>query len=452
MLKSLINRFVKAALDEFFTNAPSINLSLGSDLFSDTKVNLANLALRSDIFDVMCQPFVLIAGHVGGLSIEGIAEFALGGQLKFHAEDIFLLFVLDSSPDPEKVQTMKKILIELQSGRFSSFLLTDLLRRIQGLPSLPENDIKGKRRTLYKMFDTFSKAIFFTVKNIHVRIEAKSPTVSAKSSSLVNAVGFTIPYIRVIPAPSSFLSSFDEINKQDPIFLISVKQFSFYCDYNKESYRNKDDSFEEVVASFKSKWGVDIHFPILSVADGEIVIALGIKRRTGLVCPKVQLNISKVRTTIDNKQVEVINGLVTSMCFVSKKIQQSVRIQKIFRSGFPLPKISEVGGVKLLPHLLIRGKQYPLAYHHLPTSVSDGRGTGLLAFMKERVGDRWTIMLWKHLFRMIVADIQKVKPFGRWMELVRLTKIRREYSFLYSRLLKVRVYWFGLYLSFFRGW
>ena len=55
-------------------------------------------------------------GHLGKLNIEGITELALSGKVKFTAENIFLLFQVDSASDAEHLQTLKKIQIEMESG------------------------------------------------------------------------------------------------------------------------------------------------------------------------------------------------------------------------------------------------------------------------------------------------------------------------------------------------
>lgn len=83
MLKTFINKALKAALSEVFTNANDgggVSLSMGADLFSESNLNLKNLNIRTDIFDVLLQPLKLVSGHVGSLKLEGIAELAFGGK------------------------------------------------------------------------------------------------------------------------------------------------------------------------------------------------------------------------------------------------------------------------------------------------------------------------------------------------------------------------------------
>jgi hypothetical protein len=135
------------------------------------------------------------------------------------------------------------------------------------------------------------------------------------------------------------------------------------------------------------------------------------------------------------------------VAFAHKRIQQLLRIQKIYRKGFPLPCIYEVGGVRILPHLLIRNLPYPadtrLSATTSPSTSSAASSSSstshhsLVSFMRERVGDRWAKMMWLHVVRLVVHDLRMQRPFGRWVEIAKLAHIRRKYAFIYSKLLKV---------------
>ncbi len=39
----------------------------------------------------------------------------------------------------------------------------------------------------------------------------------------------------------------------------------------------------------------------------------------------------------------------------------------------------------------------------------------------------------------VLHDVRMARPLGRWVALVRLAAVRREYAFIYSTLLKVHV-------------
>jgi len=83
MLKSFINKALKAALSELFTNSNEgggVSISMGADLFSESNLNLKNLNMRPDLLDVFLQPLRLVSGHLSSLKLEGIAELAFGGK------------------------------------------------------------------------------------------------------------------------------------------------------------------------------------------------------------------------------------------------------------------------------------------------------------------------------------------------------------------------------------
>ena len=133
MLKSLVNRYLKAALDELFIDGGNVSMSMGMDLFSDSSINLSSLTLRSDLFDIYLQPLRLISGSVGKLSVEGLAELALSmGKVRCQVDQVFLLFEVDDNLDAERVQVMKKLLLELQgtSEAISSIVLSNTLSDI----------------------------------------------------------------------------------------------------------------------------------------------------------------------------------------------------------------------------------------------------------------------------------------------------------------------------------
>ena len=90
-------------------------MSMGSDLFSDSSINLSSLTFRSDLFDIYLQPLRLVSGSIGKLSVEGLAELALSmGKVRCQVDQVFLLFEVDDNLDAERVQVMKKLLLELQ--------------------------------------------------------------------------------------------------------------------------------------------------------------------------------------------------------------------------------------------------------------------------------------------------------------------------------------------------
>ena len=60
----------------------------------------------------------------------------------------------------------------------------------------------------------------------------------------------------------------------------------------------------------------------------------------------------------------------------------------------------------------------------------------IVASLKKRFAKKWRRELWKHIVRVIIEDIRVSKSQGRWMKVLNLMKIRKEYSFLYSKMLR----------------
>lgn len=455
MIKTIVNKFLKAALSELFINAPSVSLSMGADLFTDSNINLNSLTFRPDIFDVCFQPLKLVSGHLGMLKVEGIAELALGGKLKFHAENCFLLFNIDTTSDAEYLQSLKKILIELQSDAFPATVIRELMKRIQGFPMGAEPDLKKRRKVLYKAMDYVCKGLHGLLKNIHIRVEMKQQQVhsstgassggsgsarntTSSSNNIFSSIGMVIPSVKFSPSLSGPRP--DGVSQADPMVTLSARAVQIYADYDRTSYCSKGASDAQIARQFVDRWSVEVHTSVVLPFDVDISLAIGVRRRIGLLSPKVSVRVPLLRLVCDYRQLEVLRDFVALLAYSTKRGQQLVRVQKIFRKGFPLPRMYEVGGVRLLPHLLIRGKAYPMDTQ-LPnrdggTGLVNGGG-GLVAFMRNRVGARWPTMLWKHLLRLVLHDLRVVRPTGRWVELARLAHIRREYAFMYSKLLKV---------------
>ena len=255
MIKTVINKFLKAALDEVFIDAGNVQMSMGADLFSESTIHLKNLTFRPDIFDICLQPLHLISGHLGKFSVDGLAELALGsGKIRCQLENVFLLFGVDENADAEQVQVMKKLLLELQGrGPVSRTLLRDLLKKIQGFQASPDPDLRKKRKLLLKILNYVFKNLMVNVKSVHIRIEVKNrglgPTPSGKDTSnnqsgksngeekggtggggggdICSAVGLTIPQFKLTPNSVGGVRP-EGVAKEDPILSVLLKSLQVF--------------------------------------------------------------------------------------------------------------------------------------------------------------------------------------------------------------------------------
>eukprot|EP01038_Epipyxis_sp_PR26KG_P014405 gene14405-19336_t len=435
MFRSIANKFLTAALSELFTNiSSSLQLNLSADLFADTSIKLQNLFFKNDIFDISLSPLRLVSGSVETLFIEGIAELALGGKLKFQMENIYLLFVVDQDIDAERMQYLKKLQIELLSTKVIGSIFRELLKRIQGLPNDKEPDLNKKRKVMFKAMDYIFKGIYGTFKSIHIRIEflpsAPSPLSNA-NNKLISAVGIIIPQSRYAP---NIGSRPDGISKNDPFVHILSKNVQIYIDYDRTSYTSTGLSDAAIMKQFQDRWKSELHTAFILPFNLEIAVAIELRRRIGLISPKILIKIPSLRFGCDARQMVALSDLLRLVTLTKKRNEQLIRIQKIFRKGFPIPRMYEIDGIRFLPHMVIKGKLYPKettiprsSQIKNPGNLFQSKPPSIVAFMKERVGNRWTVMLWKHLIRLVLNDLKLVKPFGRWRELANLAFIRRDY-------------------------
>lgn len=194
-MNRLINQILKTALSELFIDAlkDTVHLSLGDDLFSSSKIHLQNLTLRADIFDSVFYPFQLLSGYLGNLTIEGLAEIALGrGNIKISIENIFLLFSPQFQSNISEInvlyiQILKKIYLELLSNAISHALIKNMLKKLLGMKINQNLKTSHQRKLIYLSIKYIFKMIQINIKKIHIRVEFKTVTKSLVSSETITS-------------------------------------------------------------------------------------------------------------------------------------------------------------------------------------------------------------------------------------------------------------------------
>lgn len=164
MIKRIVHAAFKVILDEAFIGASkdTLKFDILGGIFTNSSIALKNLDIRPDIFDVCFQPVKLTCGHIGSMKIDGLAEAYLGGVVTIAMDQIYLLFTVDTEADAEKIQIIKKLLIELRSQKLSELVVKEILKKMQGLPGDMDHDVHKKR-------DMFLRAMEYGCKNISVR-------------------------------------------------------------------------------------------------------------------------------------------------------------------------------------------------------------------------------------------------------------------------------------------
>jgi hypothetical protein len=279
MIRTIINKFLKATLDELFIDAANVQMSMGADLFSESTIQLKDLTFRPDLFDICLQPLRLISGHLGKLSVDGLAELAFGaGKIRCQIENVFLLFGVDESADAEQVQIMRKLLLELQGrGPISRTLLRDLLKKLQGFQASKDPDLRKKRKLLLKGLNYVFKNLQIVMKTVHIRIEITNskesvPPAIKLSGNIRSAIGITIPQCKLTPNSAVGMRP-EGVGREDPILSLSVKSMQMYCDYDCQSYAPGGSTHSQIKQQFMERWKTEVHTGLILPFDMEIVIA-----------------------------------------------------------------------------------------------------------------------------------------------------------------------------------
>ena len=67
------------------------------------------------------------------------------------------------------------------------------------------------------------------------------------------------------------------------------------------------------------------------------------------------------------------------------------------------PRVSETGGIHILPYLTVGDLKYPLGMT-IPENTAETRS--IVASLKKRFAKKWRRELWKHIVRVIIEDIR----------------------------------------------
>jgi len=274
------------------------------------------------------------------VQVEGIAEAYMGGVVRVTIDQVSLLFTIDGDADAEKVQIMKRILIEMKSGKVSDSIIKELMKRVQGLPPDSDPDVKKQRDMALRALEYAFKNVQITIKNVHIRMEIYNSELSSAAANppvpgelpthhLCCALGATIPSIRVNHQAATRPEG---VGKTDPVMSLSIKNLQVYCDYGCESYVENLDhpNAAQVLHEFTGRWKEEVHTAMLLPFDIEIVLGLEIRSKTGLLLPRLSVNIPKMRLAVDPKQLLVLKDIIQGLAVASKRSAALARLPRVF--------------------------------------------------------------------------------------------------------------------------
>jgi hypothetical protein len=319
------------------------------------------------------------------------------------------LFRVDEDPDPEYVQYLKKVLIELSSEAGTpGNLQRELLRRLQCIPDGREPDFRKQRLLMIKALSYLFSSFQLSARTIHLRIETRPGP-----DGCCNAVGVTLPLLSVFPgSPVRPEGS----RKEDPVLGLRIQHLQTYCDYDCESYLPSGTIASHALNAFESRWRKEVHTSAVSL-DVEAGLAAEVRRRTGLFVPRALLRVTRMQVAVDPRQLEVLAGLLEMHVRARRRCAHLVTLRATFGREGPT-RLVVTGGAHILPSLAPAPLRTFLSGEG-PRGSLQGSDSPLVALLRARVGQRWRRALWKHLIRVVLRDVRLARPLGRWTALIR---------------------------------
>ena len=448
MLKAFLNRSLRRCFDEVFID-PDFTFHLNFLSAGTSNLTFENQRLKPDLFDVLLQPLRLVYGSVGQISVDGLAELtssvSWNTPIKIEISGVYLLFRVDAAADAERIQFLRKVLLELLStqGLLSvqgQALLGELLARLlQTRAPFPDLDNKKRRAMLLRGLTLLFRYTNLTVKGVHIRLETEKET----AGRLVGTLGASLAVLHLQPARESQRPA---LSASDALLLsCNIKTLQVYCDYDRPSYVYADAS--DTLQAFLKK---DTHVALVMPLNAQLVFAAELQRRGQYVVPSVTLACPAAVMCCDARQAAVVAQLLQELCDARRRGAHLSRVSSLWGGG-NMPRALVCTGLHLLPSLVYQGKTFPEQ-----VSVPTGRG-GLATFCRRRQqsivkgaagkqaqsslsssssSNPWARAMWRHVLRLVLNDVRRAVPLGRWREVARYAYFRRQYAFLYSRLLR----------------
>lgn len=189
-----------------------------------------------------------------------------------------------------------------------------------------------------------------------------------------------------------------------------------------------------------------VHTAMVLPFDMEMVLGTEVKRRRGILLPKLLAVIPKLRIAIDPKQLHVLKDILHEVAVSRKRIESLTRVSYIFTaSKRALPLLRDSAGLHILPQLTLHLpgelvlRKYPIDCNLASFRFKRRKGdsmSSLVCYLKETFAGGWAKRMWTHVVNLIRADLRSLKPLSRWLDLGRLLYIRKQYAYMYSLYLR----------------
>jgi hypothetical protein len=219
-----------------------------------------------------------------------------------------------------------------------------------------------------------------------------------------------------------------------------------YCDYDCTPYTPQtalplSQQRIAILKRFSEGWSSEVHTALLLPFDLQILAQISTEVLSGRLSPHLRVAIPHLRVACDPMQINVIKDLIECISFVSKRRATLCRVTGIYSDINPPPRLRYDTGLHILPQLIL-GKSNLQFPSETSVPVNQSRGIAHLLQMRaredvERGG--WARSMWKHAIEMVINDLRRIVPLGRWKNLILLCWARKEYAFLYGKYLRVYI-------------
>lgn len=217
-----------------------------------------------------------------------------------------------------------------------------------------------------------------------------------------------------------------------------------YCDYDCSPYCPSQDlspaqQRATILRRFTDGWSTEVHTALLLPFDMEVLCSVSVEVLSGRLAPKLTVAIPHLRVALDPLQLTVFKDLLETITALLKRSATLYRVKGIFTELDPPPRVTNEGGIHILPQLLIGRNNL-----HFPGDISIPRDhcNGVVSMLKARCAadvemGSWAKHMWRFAIEMIINDLRNHLPYGRWKNLIFLCWSRKEYAFLYGKYLRV---------------
>ena len=132
-----------------------------------------------------------------------------------------------------------------------------------------------------------------------------------------------------------------------------------------------------ILKNFQEKSMSEVHTALLAPVDVDVSFSVTINSKSGLIHPKVSIDIPRLRLGVDAMQLRALRDLCLLVALENKRRKSVLRCKGIFTFA-EVPRLWETGGMRVLPAVMSGHWRYPV--QTIPVTR-----TSLIGSLKKRI-------------------------------------------------------------------